>query len=255
MAVPNSCSIPRLRNDEDKADDRYISQAFVASVGQEIAFEVIGHSTWIAGQALVADRFCHGRAVLAGDAVPPVHADRRIRHEHRGRRRGEPRWEARRAGAGLGRAAADRKLCGRAAADCAAQYRRRQAARRAMRALFRSRTRSRTIHRPGRRRAGPRANFCASFGEEFGSLGIQLGARYDASPIVAGDGAALPSDDPIVYTPSSVPGGRAPHLWLADGSSLFDQLGPAIQFRSFRADPATAALEHAAKTAASRSIP
>src|SRR5262249_30215527 len=36
-------------------------------------------------------------------------------------------------------------------------------------------------------------------------------------------------DEVETYTPSSVPGGRAPHLWLHDsrgpGSSLFDRLG------------------------------
>jgi hypothetical protein len=66
-------------------------------------------------------------------------------------------------------------------------------------------------------------------GEEFASLGVQLGARYDGSPIVVTDGAAPPSDDYIRYTPSSVPGGRAPHLWLGEsrevGGSLFDHFG------------------------------
>ena len=65
-------------------------------------------------------------------------------------------------------------------------------------------------------------------GEQYGSIGVQLGARYDGSPIVAENGAP-PADDFINYTPSSVPGGRAPHFWLDDGrgfgSSLFDRLG------------------------------
>ncbi|QMU71558.1 FAD-dependent monooxygenase [Streptacidiphilus sp. P02-A3a] len=63
------------------------------------------------------------------------------------------------------------------------------------------------------------------------SVGVQLGVRYDASPIVAGDPQAEPPGDSWgSYTPSSLPGGRAPHLWLDDwhgqGSSLFDRLGP-----------------------------
>jgi hypothetical protein len=65
-------------------------------------------------------------------------------------------------------------------------------------------------------------------GEQYGSIGVQLGARYDGSPIVAEDGSP-PADDFINYTPSSVPGGRAPHFWLDEkrsyGSSLYDQLG------------------------------
>ena len=64
--------------------------------------------------------------------------------------------------------------------------------------------------------------------EEFASLGVQLGARYDGSPIVAEDGAP-PADDYVHYTPSGVPGGRAPHYWPGAGrgygDSLFDQFG------------------------------
>jgi hypothetical protein len=59
-------------------------------------------------------------------------------------------------------------------------------------------------------------------------LGVVLGARYDNSPIVISD-APPPADQHERYSPSSVPGGRAPHLWLDDkrgaGSSLFDRFG------------------------------
>ncbi len=46
-------------------------------------------------------------------------------------------------------------------------------------------------------------------------LGVVLGARYDNSPIVIPDGPP-PADELERYTASSVPGGRAPHLWLDD---------------------------------------
>lgn len=64
-----------------------------------------------------------------------------------------------------------------------------------------------------------------TFREEFASLGIQLGARYDGSPIIASDGATPPPDDPKAYVPSAVPGGRAPHYWVGDKESLFDRFG------------------------------
>lgn len=64
--------------------------------------------------------------------------------------------------------------------------------------------------------------------EERDFLGVVLGARYDASPLIIADGKPPPQDVER-YVPSSVPGGRAPHLWLhggrGHGSSLFDQLG------------------------------
>lgn len=65
----------------------------------------------------------------------------------------------------------------------------------------------------------------ATFTEEFRSLGIQLGARYDASPLIAGDDETPPADSPFEYLPSAVPGGRAPHRWLGDGRALFDVFG------------------------------
>jgi 2-polyprenyl-6-methoxyphenol hydroxylase-like FAD-dependent oxidoreductase len=61
---------------------------------------------------------------------------------------------------------------------------------------------------------------------EFDTPGVQLGARYDGSPIIIPDGGVPPMDSPTVYTPSGVPGGRLPHAWLEDGSSVFDRLGP-----------------------------
>jgi hypothetical protein len=64
------------------------------------------------------------------------------------------------------------------------------------------------------------------FTEEFASLGIQLGARYDGSAIVAGDGTAPPADSAVDYTPTACPGGRAPHYWIEDRHSLYDAFGP-----------------------------
>jgi 2-polyprenyl-6-methoxyphenol hydroxylase-like FAD-dependent oxidoreductase len=88
----------------------------------------------------------------------------------------------------------------------------------------------------------------AKFREEFASLGIQLGARYDGSPIIVGDGTDPPRDDPKVYTPSSVPGGRAPHYWIAERESLFDRFGAGFTLlRLGRAAPGAERFEHAAE--------
>jgi hypothetical protein len=90
----------------------------------------------------------------------------------------------------------------------------------------------------------------AHFSEEFASIGIQLGARYDGSSIVVSDGSAPPADDPFTYVPSACPGGRAPHLWMADRSSLFDHFGAGFTLLSMagaREDEARALAEAAAK--------
>ncbi|MBX3609380.1 MAG: FAD-dependent oxidoreductase [Hydrogenophaga sp.] len=60
---------------------------------------------------------------------------------------------------------------------------------------------------------------------EFNIPGVTFGGRYDGSPIVVADGSAPPPDEPNRYTPSACPGGRPPHQWLADGSSLYDRFG------------------------------
>jgi 2-polyprenyl-6-methoxyphenol hydroxylase-like FAD-dependent oxidoreductase len=60
---------------------------------------------------------------------------------------------------------------------------------------------------------------------EFNIPGITFGGRYDGSPIIVSDGTAPPPDAPNTYVPTACPGGRAPHLWLEDGRSLFDTFG------------------------------
>ena len=57
---------------------------------------------------------------------------------------------------------------------------------------------------------------------EFNIPGITFGGRYDASPIVVKDGTAPPPDHPSIYQPTACPGGRPPHQWMADGTSLYD---------------------------------
>ncbi|MDP1566120.1 MAG: hypothetical protein Q8L91_07625, partial [Polaromonas sp.] len=52
--------------------------------------------------------------------------------------------------------------------------------------------------------------------------GVTFGGRYDGSPLIVKDGSTPPPDDAGHYQPSASPGGRAPHAWLEDGSSLYD---------------------------------
>jgi 2-polyprenyl-6-methoxyphenol hydroxylase-like FAD-dependent oxidoreductase len=60
---------------------------------------------------------------------------------------------------------------------------------------------------------------------EFKTLGIVLGSRYADSPINVPDGSEPPIEHFMLYAPSAHPGCLAPHLWLADGSSLYDHFG------------------------------
>jgi 2-polyprenyl-6-methoxyphenol hydroxylase-like FAD-dependent oxidoreductase len=59
----------------------------------------------------------------------------------------------------------------------------------------------------------------------FRTVGVQLGYRYDPSPICVPDGTPAPADEPETYVPTARPGSRAPHVWLDDGSSTLDLFG------------------------------
>jgi 2-polyprenyl-6-methoxyphenol hydroxylase-like FAD-dependent oxidoreductase len=82
--------------------------------------------------------------------------------------------------------------------------------------------------------------------------GLNFGYFYDASPIIAYDDASPPGYTMYNFTPSTVPGCRTPHLWLHDGRSLYDVLGP--YYTLIRTDPSEAA-DTLLTAAAQRRIP
>jgi 2-polyprenyl-6-methoxyphenol hydroxylase-like FAD-dependent oxidoreductase len=71
--------------------------------------------------------------------------------------------------------------------------------------------------------------------QQYACAGLNFGAYYDASPIIAYDGEAQPSYTMNSYTASTVPGCRTPHFFRDDGSSLYDAMGP--EFTLLRFDP------------------
>lgn len=77
------------------------------------------------------------------------------------------------------------------------------------------------------------------------SLGIELGYRYDGSPIVCAEAGTPPALDDLHYRPSTWPGTRAPSLYLDDGRALFDLLGGGFTLIDFAATD-TSGLERAA---------
>ena len=62
-------------------------------------------------------------------------------------------------------------------------------------------------------------------GAMFRTHGVQLGYRYDDSPICIPDGTPAPADQAAEYIATARPGARAPHAWLADGRSTLDLYG------------------------------
>lgn len=60
---------------------------------------------------------------------------------------------------------------------------------------------------------------------EWESLGLQIGHRYENSPINVPDGTPPTPDNYSTYVPTTRPGSRAPHVWLKDGRSTLDLFG------------------------------
>jgi 2-polyprenyl-6-methoxyphenol hydroxylase-like FAD-dependent oxidoreductase len=238
--------LTQLAANEQKPDDARIRRRLLDSLGREIDLHFIGHWTWTAGQALVAERFGRGRVLLAGDAVhlftpaggfgmntgidDAANLGWKLAGAVQGW--GGPKliesYEIERrpiAFRNTGLARSLNRSIGAVPVDAAIEE-------------------SSPAGDEARRKTG---EFLAGFGEEYASLGIQLGARYASSPLVADDGTAPPADDPYRYTPTACPGGRAPHVWIGREVSLFDKLGSGFTLLRLNGRaPETRALEAAA---------
>ncbi len=211
-------------NEDDIADERAAAM-FRAAVGAPIDLEILSRGTWRAGFALVAERFQRGRVFIGGDAAHLFTPT---------------------GGLGYNTAVEDAvnlgwKLAsvirGEASAGLLDTY---EAERRpiAIRNTGFAKSFADSIGtfmpspdieddtaegEQARRAAG---EYLATHGRsEFDIPGITFGSRYDGSPVIYDDGTAPPPDKANVYVPSAKPGGRAPHLWLGDGKSLYDRFG------------------------------
>ena len=60
---------------------------------------------------------------------------------------------------------------------------------------------------------------------EFHSLGLVLGYAYPDSPVVVPEDGETSEQQVNVYEPTARPGSRLPHVWLPDGTSIYDLLG------------------------------
>jgi hypothetical protein len=82
--------------------------------------------------------------------------------------------------------------------------------------------------------------------------GLNFGYFYDRSPIIAYDEEQAPTYTMGTFTSSTVPGCRAPHVWLEGQRSLYDAMGP--DYALLRFDP-TADVTGIVAAAAQRGLP
>ena len=215
----------KLANDLDPATVDPVELIRRGTGLRDLAIEIVGTDIWVAHQ-LVADRYATTRVFLAGDAC----------HLH-------PPFGGFGMNMGIGDAVdlgwkMAATLQGWGGADLLASYQfeRRQVHERTIaEAVINYGSVGNQLVRPGLEDPGLLGE--ATRGEvgdiieatkvrEFKTLGIVLGSRYEGSPIVVDDGSEPPPEHFMLYVPSAHPGCLAPHLWLADGSSLYDHFGP-----------------------------
>jgi 2-polyprenyl-6-methoxyphenol hydroxylase-like FAD-dependent oxidoreductase len=239
-----------LKPDEPEFDsvDRDWSIRTILGVGPDFNYEVVSKEDWV-GRRLVADRFRDRRAFICGDAA---HL-----------------WMPY-AGYGMNAGIADAvSLCWMLAAhlngwadvgllDAYAAERQPitdQVSRFAMEHALASITQRGAVPAmieedseagAAARAAVGRAAYDLNV-KQYCCAGLNFGYFYDQSPVIAYDGEALPAYTMGDFEPSTVPGARMPHVWLSDGRSIFDAMGPG--YTLLRSDPAcdVTALSEAAR--------
>jgi 2-polyprenyl-6-methoxyphenol hydroxylase-like FAD-dependent oxidoreductase len=238
--------------DPGDLDEAALTDLVRRAAGAAIPVQILGHRSWTPGVALVAESFAEGRVFLVGDAAHLFTPTGGFGMNTGIDDAANLAWKLAAAVRGWGRS------------ELLASY---EQERRpiAVRNTSAARTLNQNlgaIERPtelerdsgvGSRLRGRLGGLLATYGEQFASIGVQLGGRYDGSPIVATDSSAPPASL-TTYTPSSVPGGRAPHLWLNGrrdtGASLYDRLGRGFTVLRMGARPQSIAPLRAAAAAA-----
>ena len=216
----------QLKPHEDEAavTDAAAAAKVQQAIGAPLAVEVLARDAWTAGHSLVAERFGAGKVFIGGDAAHLFTPTGGLGYNTAVEDAVNLGWKL---------AAVLKGQAGPGLLETYEAERRPLALRNT--AYAKGFADSLGIEPPAeieddtpagdaaRRRAG---DYFANHGRsEFNIPGITFGGRYDGSPAVVSDGTAPPPDRPNVYVPTACPGGRAPHLWLAGGRSLYDAFG------------------------------
>jgi 2-polyprenyl-6-methoxyphenol hydroxylase-like FAD-dependent oxidoreductase len=195
------------------------------TIGLPLEVEVIARAPWTAGHSLVAERFARGRVFIGGDAAHLFTPTGGLGYNTAVEDAVNLGWKL---------SAVLKGIAGARLLESYDAERRPLAVRNTAYAKGFADSLGNYVPPPeiedetpageaARRRAG---EYYAAHGRaEFNIPGVTFGGRYDGSPAIVPDGTQPPPDTANTYVPSACPGGRPPHLWLADGSSLFDRFG------------------------------
>jgi 2-polyprenyl-6-methoxyphenol hydroxylase-like FAD-dependent oxidoreductase len=237
----------------DHVSKEQIAEVHLRMFGRECDFDVIGYKFWRGGASLVADAYRRSRVLLAGDAAHLFTPSAGLGYCTGIDDAANLGWKLAATVHGWGgpglldsyevecRPEALRRT--RFAAECAERL-----------AIFKpTPDLDQSTPAGDRARAAAAAHFASHLPFQYDIPGINFGARFDASPIIADDRSPTPAGSPNVYVPSGKPGGRAPHAWLPDGRSLYDAFG--FDFTLLCFGPRAEDVESFRRTAAKLAIP
>jgi 2-polyprenyl-6-methoxyphenol hydroxylase-like FAD-dependent oxidoreductase len=210
--------------DEARLEATDIPALMRRAMGRDVPFRIEDKSLWVRKRT-VADRFADGRVFLAGDAAhahPPnggLGMNTGIQDSF------DLGWKIAAVLDGWG---------GPALLDSYDWERRPAAARAAQMSLDNYYRLTGAAPGPAVEAPGPEgdavrsaagARLVAENEKSWHPVGIHLGYIYQPSPIVVPDAAPMPEEDTVDYVPTTIPGARAPHSWLAPGTSTLDLFG------------------------------
>ncbi len=238
----------RPGEDADAWTEADAHRVFREAVGVEVPMEILSMGTWLAGHALVAQCFQRGRVFIAGDAAHLFTPTGGLGYNTAVEDAVNLAWKLASVIRGQAPLAllesyeAERKSLAERNTGFARRFADSVGLFSAKPALDEDSAQGEAE----RQLASVHLNQHARL--EFNIPGVTFGGRYTGSPIIVGDGAALPPDEPNDYTPTASPGGRPPHAWLDDGRSLFDHLHSEWTLLALGPDaPSTAVFETAAQ--------
>jgi 2-polyprenyl-6-methoxyphenol hydroxylase-like FAD-dependent oxidoreductase len=240
----------QLRPDEtpERITDAQAKLMFQTALGSNLDVDIIARSSWNAGYALVAEKLQRGRIFLGGDAAHLFTPTGGLGYNTAVEDAVNLSWKLAAVLKGWGghRLLASYEIERQAIARRNTAYARGFADSVGLFVPPPELEEDSPVGEVARKRTGDHFNYHARF--EFNIPGITFGGRYDGSPIIVGDHSLPPPDQPNDYVPSACPGGRAPHLWLRDGRSLYDTFGFEFTLLQLGNRHDATAFETAAKT-------
>lgn len=204
------------------------------AIGADVPFELLSTTVWTAGFALVAEKMRLGRVFLAGDSAHLFTPTGGLGYNTGIDDAANLAWKLEaqiRGYAGptlLDSYEIERKAAARRNTEFARQF----ADSIGHVKLPKNLEEDTALGQAARSSVGQYLAFHAY--KEFVIPGVHLGTRYEDSPIVCTEAGAPPPDNANLYLPTARPGHRAPHVWLADGISLYDHLGQHFTLLQFQ---------------------